>query len=83
MTDDEQFAAICADFPFDSAALMRLYERLYVLHVKTFSATERDGTVDEASALRLRNLMRAVSELFTAVRDIETDANPFDDDIPF
>lgn len=82
MTDDEQFAAICSDFPFDSAALMRLYERLYVLHVKTFSATERDGTVDEASSLRLRTLMRAVQAMFAAVRDIETDADPFDD-IPF
>ena len=82
MTDDEQFAAICADFPFDSAALMGLYERLYALHVKTFSSIERDGTVDEANALRLRGLMRAVQAMFTAVRDIETDADPFDD-IPF
>lgn len=83
MTDDEVFSAVCADFPFDSAALMSLYTRLYDLHVKTFSATQRDGTVNEAATLRLRALMRAVGGLYQAVHMIETDADPFDDDIPF
>lgn len=88
MTDDEQFAAICADFPFDSAALERLHRRLDALVGKAQNGPpygKADGTIDRTTWFRLRHLSDAMGVLLRAMRCVEEDGDPFDgvDDIPF
>ena len=85
MTDAETFAAICADFPFDTAALDDLQRRLDALLGKSQNGPpdgEADGTIGQDDWMRLRALTWAMRELVLAMTAIEAGAEP-DDDIPF
>lgn len=86
MTDDEVFSAICADFPFDSATLRALHLRLSDLQGKAQNGPpygKADGTIGREAWYRLRRLGVAMDELHRAMKSIETDGQPDDDDIPF
>lgn len=84
MTDAETFAAICVDFPFDTATLDVLSTRLDSLLCKTEnrSGAGRDGTIDADDKKRLQFLAWAMRDLVAAMRVIEEGGNP-DDLIPF
>lgn len=84
MTDAETFAAICADFPFDTATLGAISTRLDSLLCKTENRTKagRDGTLDDADCKRLQFLTWAMRDLMAAMRVIEEGGDP-GDLIPF
>ena len=84
MTDAETYAAICADFPFDTATLKVLSERLQALRekVKPRFHSNADGTIAEVDWQRLNILSLAMRDLAAAMEMVETDGNP-DDWIPF
>lgn len=86
MTDDEVFSTICADFPFDTATLRALHRRLADLQGKAQNRPpygEADGTIGYEAWGRLCQLSAAMGELVRAMRIVETDGQPDDDDIPF
>ena len=85
MTDAETFAAICADFPFDTANLDTLHQRLDALLGKTQNDPPlggSDGTIGRDDWMRLRTLTWAMRDLVLAMRTIETGGDP-DDALPF
>lgn len=81
MTDDETYAAICADFPFDSAALAALHARLENLKTRINSCTA-DGTIDKVNRLRIFILTAAIRDLRDAMVMVENDGDP-EEFIPF
>lgn len=80
MTDAETYAAICADFPFETVKLQTIHERLNATLVK--AQTRPDGTVAGPDFERLRILTWAMRDLVDAMKMVETDGNP-DEWIPF
>jgi hypothetical protein len=86
MTDLETFAAIVADFPFDTERLDSLHGRLDALLNKTqnngWTFSTADKTIDQKSWLRLRVLTWAIRDLVAAMDLIERDGDP-DEFIPF
>lgn len=82
MTDAEIFAAICANFPFDTATLDSLHQQLDALLDKTQTLGGRDGTIGEVDWKRLRALTWAMRDLAAVMRLIEEGGDP-DDLIPF
>lgn len=88
MTDAETYAAICADFPFDTATLQALHSRLQELLNKSrpngweVFKGKADCTIPEVDWKRLRHLTVAMRDLVDAMHMIETGGDP-DDHIPF
>ena len=85
MTDAETFAAICADFPFDTVTLDALHQRLCGLLNKSQNAPPlgaSDLTIGADDWKRLRALARAMRDLVLAMTAIEAGAEA-DDDILF
>lgn len=85
MTNDKEFTAICASFPFDLPTLEALHRRLDDLLRRTQNGPphgEADGTINERTWNQLRSLTWAMRDLKDAMRVVVEDGDP-EDLIPF